>query len=490
MRSRLRRRAGAGLLGLLIVAAAAGPSRAQDTAVVAEAARRFDLANQLADDGDNAGALAEFKRVYELIPNKVVLFNLGVVYADLGRPVEAVDTFDRLLREPGALDPRRLERARRLRAEQARRVAELAIESNVPAAIQIDGVDRGTTPLAAPLKVAGGTRVVRLLATGYLPARREVTVAGETRQVVSIALAPSEARAANLVIDTSPIGVEVRLDGLSLGRTPLPASVTVAPGRRVVELSRPGYLPVRRELELGDGGSATLAEELRDAGDLASVEARLVLRASEDHVHVTLDGKPHGVYRASLPAPAGLHRLRIERAGFEPIERTVELARGSETVVRATLRPTPETRLAYVREARARRTWGWTSLLAGAVVAGGSATFLLVNELSLERARGDVRAIDALFQPDQPCDRTGRGNHVQCRADQAAAYEKLNDRELGRTIGVVGAAAGLVGLGAGVYLLATANDPARYDRPATELTLATTGWVSPRGGGLALSGRF
>ena len=39
----------------------------------AEAAKRFDRGLTLFDEGDNAGALAEFKQVYQTMPNPVVL---------------------------------------------------------------------------------------------------------------------------------------------------------------------------------------------------------------------------------------------------------------------------------------------------------------------------------------------------------------------------------------------------------------------------------
>src|SRR5450432_439763 len=57
----------------------------------AEAAARFDRGLQLFNEGDNAGALAEFKQTYAIMPNPVVLYNIGLVYAAMGRPVEAVD---------------------------------------------------------------------------------------------------------------------------------------------------------------------------------------------------------------------------------------------------------------------------------------------------------------------------------------------------------------------------------------------------------------
>ena len=91
----------------------------------AEARERFDRGLRLFDEGDSAGALAEFKRAHELVPNQLVLFNIGLVYAALGRPVEATDALDAVLRDSGRLPADKLERARRTRDEQAARIAQL-----------------------------------------------------------------------------------------------------------------------------------------------------------------------------------------------------------------------------------------------------------------------------------------------------------------------------------------------------------------------------
>src|SRR4051812_20384545 len=61
-----------------------------------EAADRFDRGLALFDDGNNAAALAEFLAAYELVKNPVVRLNVGLVYAAMGRSVEAVDVLTEL----------------------------------------------------------------------------------------------------------------------------------------------------------------------------------------------------------------------------------------------------------------------------------------------------------------------------------------------------------------------------------------------------------
>ncbi len=468
------------------------PALAQGDNSRALARERFDRGVQLFNEGDNSGALAEFKRAYEILPNPAVLFNVGLVYAALNRPVESLDALDRLLANPGSLDADKLGRARHARQEQLRRVGQLAISSNVPAAIEIDGIAVGKTPLAKPLSLAVGTHVVALLAPGYLPVRKEIVLAGETHAEVRMDLIPTELKVAHLVVHTALPGVEIWVDGQLVGRTPLAASLTVMPGQRVIELRREGYVTARKELSLGDGASAEVSAELApDPAITVSRTGHLVLAPSEDEVLLTLDGQPRGVYRASLRVPAGPHTLRIERGGFEPYERTVDVARDGQTTVKATLRPTPETRAAYVEGARARRRWAWTTLGVGVAVAAGAGVFAVINQDRLKDARSQVHTVDAMFVAGQRCDPRGGGPHDQCDAEVKRAYDQVARDEQKLTFGLVGASVGVAAMAIGAYLLATGQDPDKYDRPGEQFTWSPVGWVGPMAaGGVGLAGRF
>src|SRR5437762_1279451 len=82
------------------------------------------------------------------------------------------------------------------------------------------------TPLSEPLRVPGGAHIVTALAAGYLPARKEVTVAGESSAELKFDLEPSDAKAAHLTVKTALPDAEVVIDGQVVGKTPLPSSLT------------------------------------------------------------------------------------------------------------------------------------------------------------------------------------------------------------------------------------------------------------------------
>ena len=145
-----------------LVCLAARPAFAQnaelgDAGPADRGRERFDRGLRLFNRGDTAGALAEFKRAYALIPNVLVLYNIGLVYAQMGRPVEASDALDHVLANPSALSPERLATARRTRDEQAAQTAEVNVTANVEGAtVEESTASNRQAPLARPLRVTSG----------------------------------------------------------------------------------------------------------------------------------------------------------------------------------------------------------------------------------------------------------------------------------------------------------------------------------------------
>src|SRR5436190_935675 len=85
-----------------------------------------------------ASALAKFKRTYEILPNPVVLYNIGLVYAAMARPVDAVDSLDPAI-SSGGLSPKQLERAQQTLADQKARVGRLTVTTTPEGArVEVD----------------------------------------------------------------------------------------------------------------------------------------------------------------------------------------------------------------------------------------------------------------------------------------------------------------------------------------------------------------
>jgi len=246
-------------LGCVLLLLAALPAAAADARK--EAADRFDRGLRLFNDGDNANALLEFKRAYDLSGERRILLNVGLVYAELGRPVDAVATLEELLAQPASVPEAQLARARRARDEQAARIGRLAITTNVSAQLEIDNLALGRTPLAAPVAVASGIRLLSVVASGYLPLRQEIAITGGQQTDLVLELLPAQGPLANLVVRCALPGADVLVDGKLVGRTPLPASVPLPGGSHEVSLRRPGYRSLPQTITLADGSTGEVTLE-------------------------------------------------------------------------------------------------------------------------------------------------------------------------------------------------------------------------------------
>jgi tetratricopeptide (TPR) repeat protein len=152
-------------------------------AAVEEARGRFQRGVQLFREGSFDGALAEFRKAYQLAPSYRLLYNIAQVHYELHDYVEALRAFRQYLND-GATDVS-AERRAQVEMEIAKldgRVATLEITTNVDGGeIWVDDVPVGLSPLRAPVLVNAGVRRVSITKAGRSTAARTVTVAGGDR---------------------------------------------------------------------------------------------------------------------------------------------------------------------------------------------------------------------------------------------------------------------------------------------------------------------
>jgi hypothetical protein len=486
-------------------AAAEPPAAGPSPAVKAEARERFDTGLHLFEKGENASALAEFKRAYQLIPNPVVIYNMGLVYAAMNRPVDAVDALDQFLGDPGigTVGAPQKKHAEEVRAEQEKRIAQLVVLTEQPATVEVDGVEVGRTPLAKPIRVGSGSHVVAVEAPGFLGSRREVTLAGQITETIAMAMQPTDTRMAQLVVTTAVPGAEVLVNGKRVGATPLPASVAVPPGKVNVELQRAGYRTSAQTIALDEGARGELSFTLEeDPAAPASVRGRLVVTASEPGAELTIDGGARRPLAGPVFLPVGPHRVRVDKAGYEYAERSVEVVNGQDASLQVTLAPTNETQAQLDASRSTRKIVSWSFLVGGAAIAAAGVVTALVENGSLSTAQSSLATYKATMEnPGGYCDPaldaatyTGRG----C-VDQHAYYQDPVDKaKTLRLVGIAVGAAGVLSAAVGGYLLATTGPvaPASSSGSAAGGAASAGGvtgvaaWSSSEGGGLVLMGRF
>jgi hypothetical protein len=136
------------------------------------------------------------------------------------------------------------------------------------AAVVIDGIERGMTPVAVR-GLAFGTRTVVVTRPGYHASQRQVTLTPDrpSRSLeislapVAASAAPAAAREGSLVVDSRPPGATVTIDGRPAGVTPL-TIVSIAPGTHTVRIEHPGYRVVTTTVDVVMGQRARVAARL------------------------------------------------------------------------------------------------------------------------------------------------------------------------------------------------------------------------------------
>jgi len=153
---------------------------------------------------------------------------------------------------------------------------------------------------------------------------------------------------AGLFVSTRPIGAEVRVDGVAIGRSGALDLLGLAPGRYEVEVRLEGHLPEVRVLDLRAGDTRFLHVVLTEiTGGSLQVVAR-------PNAEVWLDGELAGTTPATLTTRPGDHEVELRRPGFLPRSFTVPVRSFRVTRIEVDLEPVGEPLLVWPTEARVR----------------------------------------------------------------------------------------------------------------------------------------
>ena len=133
-------------------------------------------------------------------------------------------------------------------------------------------------------------------------------------------------------LNSTPAGAHITVDGSvpgADGNAATPFSVYVAPGSHVLRLEKEGFQPSEVTVMVRQGAREARTVQLAEK----RVEGRLVVATGAPDASVSIDGAAVGTGRdVGLKVAAGSHLVRVERAGFKPFEKKVDV--GADAVVR------------------------------------------------------------------------------------------------------------------------------------------------------------
>lgn len=322
---------------LFSVALAVGVAHAQapDDARREEAKAHFLRGVEHTERSEWDAAVSEFLKSREILPTSTNTYNAAVALRKAKRFDEALVMYEALLREFPEIPAAEKQVAARELEQLQTSIGTIAIDGGVPRAkIIVDGRERGTYPLEAPIRIGAGSHTVRVSADGYLPFETKIDVASGQTTTVKPTLAALTAAGRLSVTEQTGRALDVVVDNAAVGKTPWEGAL--APGEHTVLLRGDGNLgtqPVRPNVALAQVVSLNLLAE--------KLDATVRVEPSPATSTVAIDGIVLGRGPWSGRLRAGTHEVSATAEGFLPFKRTVALQKDAVENVPAPLERDP-----------------------------------------------------------------------------------------------------------------------------------------------------
>jgi serine/threonine protein kinase len=250
------------------------------------------------------------------------------------------------------LEKRTARNGRRSTAAVAVAVPGLAlIDSNPPGAqVQIDG--KSDPAWVTPVNLTGltpGKHIISASKTGYSQEIRSLDVVAGNKASLLFHLSPMNAL---VVINSTPAGAEITMDGKPTGRV-TPAQFGVEKGSHTLSLRKPGYLDERATADLAPGQNFQYAPVLRALGN--TEDLRTVGKFNKLFGHggestagmgaISVHTQPKGaqvvinqrVLDKTSPVEVmlgpGNYVVDITMTGFKPLHKIVNVDKGGKAAI-------------------------------------------------------------------------------------------------------------------------------------------------------------
>ena len=189
------------------------------------------------------------------------------------------------------------------------------------AAVQVDGIDRGQSPLFL-MDVSLGQHIVKFTKIGYLDKEIEINVKSRSPMRIDKNLSSSSAI---LAISSVPAGARVLLNGTDKGQTPCRLEGIPA-GESTLEISSEGYKSFTQKIKLSAGQDESVSATLK------AIRAKLKIASAPTGAKIYVDNMLRGTAPVELMLDSGEHRIRADLTGFDSVARTVTLKNAEERI--------------------------------------------------------------------------------------------------------------------------------------------------------------
>ncbi|MEI8353857.1 MAG: PEGA domain-containing protein [Lentisphaerota bacterium] len=190
------------------------------------------------------------------------------------------------------------------------------------ATVSAGGVDLGVTPILIN-SLLPGTHRLRFNLPGFQPTEREVILSERTPVKVAVDL---RSDSATLTLVTDPPGATVTVNGIPRGTTPCVVE-RIPEGEAIIDVRSDGFIGVSQPVKLAAGEAQTLNLTL------SPKPARLVVTSRPSGARVYINNERRGDTPLTLAElQPGTYRVRVEKDGYDPLARTLDLVRAGDSI--------------------------------------------------------------------------------------------------------------------------------------------------------------
>lgn len=185
--------------------------------------------------------------------------------------------------------------------------------------VSLKGVSLGATPLLVTT-LESGTHRLAVASPGYQTKEFDVTIDGRTPVKQEVTLMSDSG---TIDVASDPAGAEVLINGIARGKTP--CRIDRIPGGAVaLEIKTDGFETHKRDVSLAAGEVQKVEVQLKPLpGTL-----RIVSIPDGGRVYVNDEFKGETPFDLANAKP-GTYRVRVDKAGHEPLARDVTLEKGA-----------------------------------------------------------------------------------------------------------------------------------------------------------------
>lgn len=190
--------------------------------------------------------------------------------------------------------------------------SEITFKVDADADIYINGELKGTRQWSGMLNA--GRYYIECRQADHKPSSQTIEVTDNDNRVV--VLKNPEPITGTLAIISNPLGADFSIDGKPYGQTP--QNIDIVVGKHVVDITKTGYKPVNKSIEVKEDKTVDISVTLIAA-------AKTLIESDPTNSKLYINGKYKGQTPYAYDGDAGNFKLKFISNGYKPLEKNVFL---------------------------------------------------------------------------------------------------------------------------------------------------------------------